>query len=81
MGKRHKARELALKCLYAYDSVGEEIDRVCKNVIATSEMNDEGRDFAEALFRKVAANLTDLDSHIEKHCQNWDLNRLAMVDK
>ena len=81
MGKRHKARELALKCVYAFDSVGEDADKVCANMIATAELNDEGRDFAEALFRKVAATLPELDAQIEKHSKNWDIDRLAMVDK
>lgn len=81
MGKRHKARELALKCLYAFDSVGESVDQVCKSVVATSDLNAEARDFAEAVFRKVAATLAELDGLIERHSQNWDIQRLAMVDR
>ncbi len=81
MGKRHKARELALKCLYAFDSVGEDIDRICETVVVTSDLPEEGRDFAEALFRKVAVKLPELDEHIQRHSRNWDIKRLAMVDK
>jgi len=34
-----------------------------------------------ALLRKTTENLQELDGIIGKHIDNWDLKRLAMIDK
>ena len=81
MGQRHKARELALKCLYAYDSVGQDVDIICETILTVSALDSESVKFAESLFRKVVLMLDTLDQQIESYSKNWDLNRLAMVDK
>ncbi len=81
MGQRHKARELALKCVYAYDSVGEDVDTICQSILADDKLDEESLTFAEMLFRKVVATIEQLDKEIVSHSQNWDISRLAMVDK
>jgi N utilization substance protein B len=81
MGQRHKARELALKCIYAYDSVGQDLDTVCESIIASSKLDQDSRNFAETLFRRIAASLETLDKEIAAHSKNWEIGRLAMVDK
>jgi N utilization substance protein B len=81
MGQRHKARELALKCIYAYDSVGEDIDTICQSVLVDTRLDEEPLRFAEVLFRKVAGMIDELDKEIAGHSQNWEIDRLAMVDK
>jgi N utilization substance protein B len=81
MGQRHKARELALQCLYAHESVGQAVDDVIDNIINRSSLDEDGRKFAEMLCRKVWAKLESIDHDIERHSRNWDISRLAMVDK
>lgn len=81
MGQRTKARELVLKCLYAHDSTGESIDSICDTLIASAELSDESQRFAEQLFRKVAADTKQLDERIIAFAQNWDIERMAMVDR
>lgn len=81
MGQRHKARELALKCIYAYDSVGQAVAVVCESIIGSARLDPDSLKFAETLFRKIAASLAKLDQEIAAHSQNWDIDRLAMMDK
>ncbi|MEO5804013.1 MAG: transcription antitermination factor NusB [Verrucomicrobiota bacterium] len=39
------------------------------------------RVFAEPLIRGTIENRTAIDEHIVKHAQNWDLHRMAVVDR
>ncbi|TFH64142.1 MAG: transcription antitermination factor NusB [Candidatus Zixiibacteriota bacterium] len=80
MGQRKKARELVLKCLYAHDSTGESVDSICETLIRTAELAEDSQRFAEQLFRKVAENTQQLDEKITAFSQNWDIERVAMVD-
>ena len=81
MGQRKKARELALKCLYAHESTGQDVDSVCESLLANSDLGEDSTEYAGRLFRKVASMLPELDSQIERFSQNWRLERIAMVDK
>lgn len=80
MGQRKKARELVLKCLYAHDSTGESVDSICETLISTAELAEDSQRFAEQLFRKVAEGIQQLDEKITRFSQNWNIERVAMVD-
>ena len=41
----------------------------------------ETRLFAEPLIRGVLQFRAEIDEHIKKHTQNWDFNRIAVVDR
>ncbi len=81
MGQRKKARELALKCLYALESTGEPIDSVTSGLIAESDLSEENQRYADRLFRKVVELTPALDQRIERFSEHWRLERIAMVDK
>ena len=81
MGQRTKARELALKCLYAYESTGEAVESICQSLIDTSDLAEDSLLFARRLFQKVVETIKDLDTRITQHSQNWEIARVAMVDK
>ncbi len=80
MGQRKKARELVLKCLYAHDSTGESIDSICEALIRTAELAEDSQRFAEQLLRKVIEDGPQLDKRIAAFSENWDIERVAMVD-
>ncbi len=42
--------------------------------------DDEDRDFPAELFRKALVNYNDYLGYIEHYTQNWDVERIAMVD-
>jgi transcription antitermination protein NusB len=81
MGQRKKARELVLKCLYAYDSAQQPIESIVEHLIQTSELDEDSQRFAERLLRHVVTATINIDEQISKFSQNWDIARLAMVDK
>jgi N utilization substance protein B len=81
MGQRKKARELVLKCLYAHESTGQPVDSICETLIHTSDLGAESLRFAEQLFKAVVDVTPELDDRITRFSQNWQIERVAMVDK
>lgn len=81
MGQRKRARELVLKCLYAHDSTNEPVESICESLIRTSDLAEESIVFAERLFKKVVQTVPELDDRIVQFSQNWNIERMAMVDK
>jgi transcription antitermination protein NusB len=81
MGQRKKARELVLKCLYAHNSTGESVDAICTTLIETADLAEDSQRFAEQLFRKVVDLAPQLDEKISAFSKNWDIERVAMVDR
>lgn len=82
MGKRHKARCVVLEVLYsievgAKDNIETNLD-FCSSL---HNLDDDSFAFARKLFGVVYTNLTDIDKILKQHVKNWDINRLAIVDK
>lgn len=82
MGKRRKAREVVLEALYCYEIRGDtDISEIFPDCRDMHGLDDGSARFAEALLRKTIENMEKLDSEIAAHIKNWDMNRLATVDK
>ena len=81
-GKRRLARELAVQFLYQFDLSGGEIVEALPLFWQTQpEINDTGRLFAEELIRGVVEHRAAIDEKISKYTENWDLPRIAAVDR
>jgi len=81
MSNRHRAREHVLKALYALELGEQSKDIICKSLIDNAGMDEATLSFARNLFIKVADNIPKIDAYITKLATNWDLDRLAVVDK
>jgi transcription antitermination protein NusB len=82
MGQRRKAREAVLECLYCFEIRSNvTVEEIFPFSQERHELDEEGAKFAMALLKKTTENLPALDGIISKHIDNWDLNRLAMIDK
>lgn len=82
MGKRRKAREAALESLYCYEIRGDaRIDEIFQYITDMHQLDNEAAEFAKSLLEKTIENLDKLDNEIAAHVNNWDLNRLATIDK
>lgn len=82
MGKRRKAREAVLESLYCYEIRGDDcIDEIFQYVKDMHQLDNETAEFARSLLMKTIENLGRLDNEIAAHVKNWDLNRLATIDK
>jgi len=82
MRKRTKAREHALKILYAVDITGEEAKKCIDTYWQTNEEKDaEIKAFANTLVLGAVNNGKEIDRMISKYATNWQLNRMAVIDR
>ncbi len=82
MGKRRKAREVALQFLYQLDLHGED-DPTPHEVEfwARHPVDGDTRVFGDALVRGTKANQAKIDQVISQFAEHWDLERMAVVDR
>jgi transcription antitermination protein NusB len=83
MGRRRKARELALQLLYELEVGGDgDVDAAA---IAFWQRQpavpDEVRAFADTVVRGTKAHQEKIDELIGRFAERWDLERMAVVDR
>ena len=81
MRKRTQARECALKILYQLDMAGEPLDEVLPLFWEHYPTPPEVREFAETLVRGTRERLSEIDQKLSQYAENWQLNRMAAVDR
>ncbi|MDD5060557.1 MAG: transcription antitermination factor NusB [Candidatus Omnitrophica bacterium] len=84
MRKRTKAREFVLQMLYQVDITREPWQEILRNFWENSELQDESkelRDFSAELFEGVVGQMGQIDEKISKYAANWQLERMAFVDR
>ncbi|MEK6732947.1 MAG: transcription antitermination factor NusB [Candidatus Omnitrophota bacterium] len=83
MRKRTLARECALKILYRIDIAKESVDSSLKDFWSKSggAVNKDTHDFAEVLVKGARENLKTIDEVISKHTDNWNISRMAVIDR
>ncbi len=85
------ARELAMQYLFSNDLAEEAPDgakwQLFRDQAAENHNLSDNRfgrkvlEYGEKLVNGIYANRSDIDQEIGKHTENWDLNRLALVDR
>ena len=82
MRKRTLARDLALKFLYQIDitkdALSGELEFFWQN---QEDVESSVKEFAETLINGVAGKLNDIDKKISQFADNWELKRMAVVDR
>ena len=81
MRKRTRARRLAMLALYQADVLGKEFTEDTRRWLEATGRDTELLAFAGNLFDKTLAHLADIDPLIEQAAQNWQLKRMAAVDR
>ncbi|MBU0709380.1 MAG: transcription antitermination factor NusB [Candidatus Omnitrophica bacterium] len=84
MRKRTRAREFALQILYQIDITHDQLDSSLDNfwqAHTDDNIDEELKSFANSLLHGVIENLEVIDSNISKHATNWQLKRMAVVDR
>jgi transcription antitermination protein NusB len=79
---RHRARELALQTLYACE-IGDaaQWEDVLRNIGENGSFAEENISYARELVKKTMAALGTLDECIAQHAANWELKRMAALDR
>ncbi len=82
MHNRREAREAALKSIYAVEVGKNSPQQATKLIIKESLNNDtESVKFAEKLLLTTVDHSVTHDQLIDDHIKNWDVGRLAIMDK
>lgn len=82
MQNRRAAREAALKSLYAAE-VGNNSTKDAIEIIIKPSLKGEldSVRFAEKLFLVTFDHASEYDEIIDEHIKNWEVHRLAIIDK
>jgi len=81
LGKRHQARELALKVLFQLEGTGDEVEDVLSYHASENGAGEEIANFARQLVDGVIANQVKLDSILSEASEHWKLDQMAKVDR
>lgn len=80
MKKRTRARELALQFLYQADLVQKPLEE-SDDFLREEERDPETRKFAQRLIQGTLEGRDEIDDVIQKVAQNWNISRMAVVDR
>ena len=79
---RRRAREYALQILFQIDLTGSELNQELKDDFwEGSKEDDDVKEFTESIVRGTTENIASLDDVIRKAAENWQLERMAVIDK
>jgi N utilization substance protein B len=81
MGKRHQARELALKVLFQLESSDDDPEEVLQYHAIEGGATGDVANFASELVRGVIANRDKLDGILSETSEHWKLEQMAKVDR
>jgi len=78
--QRRFAREKVLQALYAYELNGEGLTKHT-DMMLLEVHNENDREFARKLINRIAANKNELEKKIMDRVSNWEVDRIAIIDK
>ena len=82
MGKRRKAREVALQFLYLLDQHGaDRPDSHEAHFWRLHPVDQATRTYAETLVRGTKQHQAKIDALIGQYAEHWELDRMAVVDR
>ena len=82
MGTRRKSREMAMQMLFQGDLGKQKPEEVTELFWDSREdVDDETRGFADDLHRLYTEREEEVDGLIQKHAQNWRIERMPVVDR
>src|SRR3989338_2606110 len=82
MRNRTKSRECALQMLYQVDIRHADPKQVIEEFWqAEAQVADDVKSYANQLVEGARQRLTDIDGVISAHADNWNLKRMAVIDR
>ncbi len=81
MGMRRRSRELALQFLYQLDISKIDIDDVINLFWEHFDCVDKIREFSNVIINGVSSNKDEIDKMIVLYARNWDIDRMASIDR
>ena len=82
MNPRTLAREIALQCLHQWDQRGPgDGSELADEWIRSSHVDEDTAEYARRLLLAYWENDETLDARIDAAAENWNLSRMAVVDR
>ena len=81
MGKRHRARELALQILYQLDIREERSEQILQEFWEENDNEKDVRNFANTLVKGVEEKRLEIDKLLTEFAFNWNLSRMSVIDR
>ena len=81
MGLRSEARKSSLKILYQIEISKISAESALSDYFSQNQVSSAHREFAEFLVKNIISHIPQLDNIISKYAKNWELPRIAIIDK
>ncbi len=82
MKNKRKARILALQVMYAYDvRESDDLASIFETIVENSRIGSEVKEYAQKLVFKLAEECSEIDTLLQRHTANWDVRRMAVIDR
>ena len=81
MRNRTRSREFALQMLYQLDIRHTSPKQILDEFWQTYESTEDVKLFANQLFEGTSARLPEIDPLVASHADNWDMKRMAVIDR
>jgi transcription antitermination protein NusB len=81
VGKRHQARELALKVLFQLEGADDDAEEVLRYHATEGGVSEDVTNFARQLVSGVTSNREKLDAILSETSEHWKLQQMAKVDR
>ncbi len=78
---RRRVRELALQALYAAEIEELDPEEIIKSILDDQDLSEKNQTFARELFLLTYRNRKWADDQIQALAVNWDISRLADIDR
>jgi len=81
MRVRTRAREVALHILYQAEVAKKSLSDSLDSYVEANPQQQEVIDFSRQLVEGVGAHTEHIDGLIKKYVKNWEIERMAVVDR
>ncbi|MFH0806872.1 MAG: transcription antitermination factor NusB [Elusimicrobiota bacterium] len=81
MGLRREARETALKVLYVVDVANLTKEEATFIITNGNNLHVHVKSFMDQIVSGTLENTEEIDSQINKYTQNWNISRMAAIDR
>lgn len=81
MGLKRRSRELALQMLFQMDMGTVKLIDLEQNFLPQASAPEAAKLMALKITRETWDNLADIDGHLRGLSANWDLTRMAAIDR
>lgn len=81
MGVRRRGREIALQALYLAEITKMDAEKALRSINYQQQVDPQIMKFAEGLANGTMEHVAELDSLIKKIARNWEIDRMAALDR